>query len=270
MEISTRAMVAMLVATIALVVAAVALTVASQGPGPMAVEARPDRHVLDVLPSVTRAGGRDIEAGGPLVVRGHARTALLVCEPFKSERMLTSGAVVFPSVPLGDCSLRLDGTRAAYSPVFPGDDLKCTATDGATACTGGLAASKAARVTVTSDLPGVLFVDEVEVGPLPQADLRLKIGTRALRIGVDGDRWMSWKLSLKPEETVAVHFPVPDGLSIDGLVPPPAPLSAPVSTPVHPQVAPPRPRPRPVVTTEDDDSTGNGTAMATDPDSTTP
>jgi hypothetical protein len=196
---------------------------------------------VSVRPVVTRTGGTDVEPKGPLVVRlgsGRSSTARLTCELFRSQRPFERGAVTFPTVPLGECSILLEGTTTSYSPVFPGDTLTCGIAGDATECTGGLAASRAARVEVTSDRAGMAYIDDVAVGPVPVSH-EVKIGRRALKVAFDDGTYASWSLVVLPDQAITVHFPESNADLPEGLPERPPVEPAPVASPRRP----PRPRP---------------------------
>jgi len=169
---------------------------------------------LHVQPEVVRRGGRKVQGEGPLTVlverRANFETALLECDMYKSERPLMGERVVFPTIPFGECSILLVGTEIPYAPVYPGDRLTCVGVDGQTQCTGGIAAQRAAEVSVRSALPGRLDVDGDPFGALPLENLRLKVGERNLVVRLDDGRSLRWKLIVNPEETIDIYFPDPN------------------------------------------------------------
>lgn len=213
MNISNRSLVFLVALTVFLVVGAGALTVV----GPFGHAPRGATTLASptaaVLPIVKRHGGRQVAPKGPLTVELHGAgsfaSVLLTCDMYKSERPIAAGKALFESIPLGDCSLRLNGTEAAFSPVYPGDSLKCAAEDAKTVCTGGIATEKAGSVSVASALPGRLEIDLESKGALPKNDLRLRVGTRALAVHLDDGRTLNWKLVVQPEERIEVTFPDP-------------------------------------------------------------
>lgn len=231
MDISNRALALLAVSAFALSALAVLMTIYAV---PVSSELPPppsDR--LQVMPAVTRSGGTPIEAVGPLIVRlqpgQRARTAHLGCDLFKAERRIYDGFVDFPSLPLGDCALTLQGARTGFGPVFPGDRLRCRIEEGATVCEGGLATSRAARVSVTSDVPGELRIDGMTIGPVPRHDLPLTVGRRRISLHYADGRYVEWPLTVRPDERVSLRFPVPPGLDPSALPPvspPPPPAIA--------------------------------------------
>jgi hypothetical protein len=232
-EISNRSITLLLFVTVSLVAGALALTFFKNQSGSVTGgEARAmDFHLK---PEVVRTGGIKSPGSarahttegtsphavavdvkdGPLVVEiervGAYDAARLVCDMFMSERPFERNKVVFPTIPFGECSIRLVGTEVAYAPVYPGDALRCDGVDGQTQCTGGVAARQAATVTVRSALPGALEVDGDPYGPLPLENLRIKVGERQLAVRLDDGRILRWKLVIKPEEQIDVYFPSPD------------------------------------------------------------
>lgn len=216
MDISNRSIALLLVVTLLLVAGAAALTfgppIGTSPPAPVAKEM--DLHLK---PEVVRRGGRKVAGEGPLTVQVERHTsyetALLECDMYKSERPLDSGRVVFPTIPFGECSILLVGTEIPYAPVYPGDRLTCVGVDGQTQCTGGVAARRAAQVSVRAALPGRLDVDGDPYGALPLENLRMKVGERNLVVRLDDGRTLRWKLVVQPEETIDLYFPDPDNLS---------------------------------------------------------
>lgn len=258
MEISNRSLIILLLVTVVLVVGAAVLTFGSklraavEGPPPL-----PSSQV-DVLPEVHRSGGTHIEAYGPATVTlgpdVDTRSAQIQCAMYKAERPIVeekSGArgFAFEAIPFGtssgDCFLTLSGATSPYGPVFPGDALTCVITDGKTICTGGLAETKAATVSVKSTLPGVLQIDGDAMGALPLEALRVKVGVRELAVLLNDGRSMKWQLTVQPDEIIKILFPDPGGLPAT----PPAPVPPPAAPPIAPPVeapAPVAPAPAPV------------------------
>lgn len=213
MNISNRNIVVLAIVTLMLVIGAIALSLAPE-PAAQPQAQAPRQLDFHFRPEVVRRGGRKVETEGPLVVRversGDYESAMLVCDLYKSERPFDSGRVVFPTIPFGECSVRLIGTEIPYAPVYPGDTLNCVGIDGQTQCTGGVAARKAAQVSVRSELPGSLELDGDPFGPLPLENLRMKVGERHLAVRLDDGRTLRWKLVVKPEEVIEVYFGSPD------------------------------------------------------------
>jgi hypothetical protein len=229
-NISNRSIVVLAVVTLLLVVGAGILTLMPAAPPPQAVSQLSSRPMdFHFKPSVVRRGGRKVETEGPLVVNvertADYETAMLVCDMYISERPFTEGTVVFPTIPFGECSLRLVGTEVPYAPVYPGDTLACVGIDGQTQCTGGVAARRAAQVSVRSELPGTLELDGDPFGALPLENLRMKVGERHIAVKLDDGRTLRWKLVVKPEEMIDVYFASPDVAVAD--VDAPAPTAAP-------------------------------------------
>jgi hypothetical protein len=222
LDISNRSLVLLLMITLVLVGFAGVLTAglsmsASRITADVAVALAPETLVQ---PHVERrGGGQTIDPQGPLLLKlgagASAGSAMLVCDMYKSERPFVRGELAFPTLPYGDCSVRLSGTTTAYAPVYPGDALVCAGAEDVTQCTGGLAAEHAGTVSVTSALPGALSVDGEPLGRLPQTDLHLKIGRRQLEVTLEDGRTLRWSLIVQPGERVFVNFPSPDGDASD-------------------------------------------------------
>ncbi len=209
MDLPNRTLVLFAILTAALVALAVIVTF---GVGQPPVEVQTGPPSVAIIPTVVRTGGTAVDPRGPLSVRrssGRASTATLACDTFKSQRPFENGVAVFPSVPLGECSITLDGTEHEYEPVFPGDQLSCGPDGFTTECTGGLAASRAARVTVTSDLEGVVEVDGDQLGAIPVFGAPMKIGRREVRVIFPSGEATSWSLVVLPDQNIRVHFPDP-------------------------------------------------------------
>ena len=251
MEISNRSLIILLVVTVVLVVGAAVLTfgaklkAAVEGPPPL-----PSAEV-DVLPEVHRSGGTHIEAYGPATVTllpdVDTRSAQIQCAMYRAERPLVEergGArgFAFEAIPFGtssgDCHLLLSNSSIPYGPVFPGDELTCSITDEKTTCTGGLAETKAATVSVKSTLPGVLQIDGDPMGALPLEGLRMKVGVRELAVHLNDGRSMKWALTVQPDEIIKILFPDPGGV-VPVQEAPPAPPIAPVAPAPAPVVPPP-------------------------------
>jgi len=233
--VSNRDLVVM--ATAAFVVAACAVL--------MTVNAVPDRvreehaptDVVAVVPNVAREGGAPIDPQGPLTVRAIGTppdSVLLTCDMFKAQRGFEGHLAWFSSLPVGDCALSFGNARP-WSPVYPGDSLACQVRDGSTECTGGLATSRAGRVSVTSATPADLYVDGALVGPLPARDLALRVGTRALRLAYADGRSARYALIIEPDQRIRVTFPSPSGMAAA----PPPPVEPPRARPTEPTAIPP-------------------------------
>lgn len=171
-----------------------------------------------LIPDVRRSGGRQIELGGPLRVaisRGRAMSAVLDCDGlFRAQRPVRSGGVVFPTIPLGQCSITLDGADIPYEPVFPGDRLSCSVDESTTVCTGGMAASYAASVSIAADEPGTVHIDSVSHGPLPVENAEVRVGRRLVMVEFDSGTSAIWTLTVAPDERIEMHFPThPSGMS---------------------------------------------------------
>lgn len=242
MDLSNRTLIVFAAVTGMLVILAVTLTLMDPPQAPQ-VDASPN---VSIIPVVSRTGGSEVSPSGPLTVRrsgGRAGTASLLCDTFRSQRPFEGGVARFPDVPLGDCAIVLDGTDRAYEPVFPGDNLRCQPDGIATECTGGLAASRAARVTITSDLEGTIALDGDELGAIPVFGAPVKIGRRELRLMFPSGESTTWSLLVQPDQNIRVHFPDPFavgdflGEPDEELTPAPAPPAVP---------APPAPAPEPV------------------------
>lgn len=214
MNISNRSLVLLLVVTLILVGGAAALTVtlsmkdAASAP---VVSASTD---VQAVPEVVRKGGKPIDPKGPLLVAVPKNqkydSATLKCDMFVAERPFYEGGMAFESIPFGDCQVLLVGSTKGYGPVYPGDRLECSVTDGTTSCTGGIAAEKAGTVTITSVAGGSLSVDGKDEGALP-AEVKLRVGKRALVVTLPDGRKMTWNLVVQPEEVISVAFPAPAG-----------------------------------------------------------
>lgn len=249
-NVSNRDLVVMATAAFVMAACAVLMTVnAVPGRAP-AVQATTD--TVAVFPEVVRRGGAPIDPQGPLIVRvvgAPPKSVLLTCDMFKAQRAFEGNVAWFSSLPLGDCALALEGSRP-WQPVYPGDDLRCSVKEGATVCTGGLATSRAARLTVESAIPADLFVDDLPLGPLPVRDHSLRVGQRALRLAYPDGRFARYALVVEPDQTIRVTFPVPAGMASH-------PLPASV-----PKAPPPPPRPAvgdgPAVPPVADEDTGGG------------
>ncbi len=171
-----------------------------------------------LIPVVTRSGGRDVGTAGPLRVgirRGRVDAATLDCDGlFRAQRPTSSGRVVFPTIPLGQCHITLVGSDIPYEPVFPGDRLSCWIDDHTTLCSGGMAASYAARVSVAGDSPGTVSVDGVDLGALPVQNAPVRVGKRLVVVTFDEGATAVWTLTVAPDEEIAMHFPSePAGMS---------------------------------------------------------
>lgn len=213
MEITNRSILVLVAVTVVLLAIALLLALQPTAPPPRASPEAPAPKRL--IPQVTREGGETIESSGPLTVslqRGaSAETASLLCQMFRSERAFRRGVLQFPTIPLGDCALKLTGSEREYAPVFPGDRLSCRVHEGRTECTGGVAWEKAATVSVSSDLPGTLRLNGQEVGELPAVGLKLNVGGNLIEVALSDGSSHQWDLRVSPRERVQVHFPVPGG-----------------------------------------------------------
>jgi hypothetical protein len=212
-DVSNRSLLLLLGITVLLVSGAAFLTLRSR----IQVEEPPaptGPTSVKILPDVSRQGGRDLHPTGVLIVTleegQSARSATLECPAIKSERPFFEMKLGWDSVPDANCTLRLDGTEAAFGPVYPSDELLCHADANRTVCTGGVASTHMAVMAVTSKLPGTLEVDGDDVGQLPLADISLRPGMRSLVVHLDDGRAMEWTLGVKPDEHVTVNFPSPD------------------------------------------------------------
>jgi hypothetical protein len=214
LNISNRSLVLLLIVTLILVGGAAALTVTlsmKDAAGAPVVVASAD---VQVVPEVVRKEGKPIDPKGPLLVavpKGQKYdSATLKCDMFVAERPFYEGGMAFESIPFGDCQVLLVGSTKGYGPVYPGDRLECTVTDGTTTCSGGIAADKAGTVTITSVAGGTLTVDGKDEGALP-AEVKLRVGKRAVVVTLPDGRKMSWNLVVQPEEVISVAFPAPPG-----------------------------------------------------------
>jgi hypothetical protein len=139
-----------------------------------------------------------------------AGTATLTCTLVETKRAIVEGEVFWDQVPAdAACRLALVDTTA-YGPVFRGDRLVCAIEDNATVCTGGLATTGAAHVSVASALPGTLDVDGKDLGRLPLTSIQLEVGKRELVVNLDDGRTLRWTLNIQPNEQIGVAFPSPD------------------------------------------------------------
>jgi len=148
-----------------------------------------------------------------------SRTAMLVCDTYKSERSFEpDGQVTFPSVPVGNCGIRLSGTETQFAPVYPGDELDCEPVDAATRCTGAIAVERAGKVHITSDFQGSILVDGEEIGPVPVDEWPLPVGEHHIELVRDDGKSTSWTLRVAADEELWVHFPVftPPRTELDG------------------------------------------------------
>ena len=218
MDISNRSLVLLLVVTLVLVASAGVLTLGasltSSTDDDADLVATPVA-VTTVVPRVERSGGKKIDPDGPLLVTtdeaGAVGTALLVCDMYKSERPFVKLQAVFPTIPFGTCNLTMSGTKSSYGPVYPGDELICSAAGGKTACSGGAAAANAATVSFTSVKPGSVDIDEASQGRLPVNDIKVNVGKRDLLLRLDDGRTFKWVLMVQPGETIHIAYPDPDG-----------------------------------------------------------
>ena len=207
MQLSNRAL--LLFALFAAILAGTALWLeyGARPPVALAIDAPPP----PLIPTVRREGGREVAPSGPLRVRlegGRASSATLSCDGvFRSQRPFERGAVAFPTIPLGQCSVMLQGTDVPYEPVYPGDQLACRNQDGITACSGGLAVSYAARVSIGSETAGEVYVDGEDAGRLPVSDHPVRVGKRLVVARFDDGTTASWTLVVSPDETIHMHFP---------------------------------------------------------------
>ncbi|MBN2798965.1 MAG: hypothetical protein JXX28_07435 [Deltaproteobacteria bacterium] len=180
--------------------------------GPRSDTPQLDRHV-DLMPTVFRRGGARLETRGPVEVRlskgSNQGTISLTCDSHRSERPFIDGLAFFDSIPLGDCSLTFSSQDDAFGPVLPGDKLVCHTKDYITHCAGSLADAHPASLDVSSELPGVLFVDGEEIGPLPLKALHQRMGTHELMVVTEEGVTLHWPLKVNADEGVEVHFPSP-------------------------------------------------------------
>ncbi len=224
MNISNQTLTALLLVTLLLVGAAVALTFAGGSEPPSVPEVETRSVQISVLPKVTRIGDQKIDPNGPLLVEidkgTDAPSATLECgatgqtpsgesAAYKSEHRAYKGRLGIASLPFGSCGLRLAGTEQAFSPVYPGDRLKCRAEGVRTVCTGGIATEKAGIVSVHSEIGGQLFVDGQDSGPLPVEKLKMNVGNRGLIVRLADGQEMQWTLNVNPGEQLVVEFPDP-------------------------------------------------------------
>ncbi len=171
-----------------------------------------------LIPAVTRSGGRDVQTSGPLRVgirRGRVDAATLDCDGlFRAQRPTSGEGVVFPTIPLGQCHITLVGSDVSYEPVFPGDRLSCWIDDHTTLCTGGMAASYAARVSIAGDSPGMVSIDGEDLGTLPVENASVRVGKRLVIVTFDNGATAVWTLTVAPDEEIAMQFPSePGGMS---------------------------------------------------------
>lgn len=211
MDVSNRSLALGAVAAFVLAACAVLMTVVA-APVDMELPATPTDRVA-VVPEVLRDGGAEIDASGPLAVqveRGtDTQSVLLTCGQYKAERPVEAGLVVFPSLPIGDCELRIAGTDASYGPVFPGDRVRCGAQGRITTCTGGLAHSQAGSLTVTSVAAATVSLDGAELGEAPVEAIEARVGGRRVRLDYPDGRYAEWSLVVAPDQEITVHFPRP-------------------------------------------------------------
>jgi hypothetical protein len=213
-EVSQRALIALVVLTLVLVVGAVLLSVDMSQPADQAEAPANPAQTSQVVPHVTRIGGDPGASQGTLEIKAEKgsspKSALLSCDVFKSERPFQpNGTVIFPAVPVGECGVVLDGSGVAYTPVFAGDKLVCLRDEDTTRCTGGTAQTRAATVSVTSTLPGTLWVDDQDMGQVPLSEKRINVGRHELRLVFESGQETRWTLLVKPDEKINLHFPEP-------------------------------------------------------------
>lgn len=214
MLLSNRSLGLLAVVTALLVVAAVLLELDIPTHTAGATMAPPPPTIL---PTVEREGGRALSTHGPVRVRatGVEHATVRCGGSYRDQRAFERGRTAFPNIPSGDCTLELDGAEVAWSPVLPGDDLRCHLEDDLTLCTGGAAHRHAARVDIETDGPAEVWIDGRKIGEAPLTDHALPFGVRELLVDFEAPGPVAtWSLSLKPEERVRVHFdaPQPTGL----------------------------------------------------------
>ena len=208
MQLSNRTLALFALFTAMLAGTALWLEYGSRPPVAQTTEAAPPRPLL---PDVSREGGREVAPAGPLRVRlrsGRSASATLSCDGvFRSQRPFERGSVAFPTIPLGQCHLRLQGADIPYEPVFPGDRLSCWNEDTTTQCRGGLAATYTARVSIDGAEPGTVFVDGEDLGPLPVEGHSVRVGKRLIIVQFEDGTMATWTLTVSPDETITMHFP---------------------------------------------------------------
>ena len=195
-----------------LIVAAVLLTLGTERLGitqPRLVSTSPV-----VVPDVTRRSGADPEGGGPVSVKvdGELLTVSLACgKRHQAEILVESGRARFEEVP-GKLACTLTAGEVLFEPVFRGDKIECTigAEDREDACAGGVARERPATLAVASDGAAVLFVDDIEAGPLPVTDHLLLHGDHDLRVAFAAGGELTWTLrGVRLDEQISAVFPPP-------------------------------------------------------------
>lgn len=213
MEITNRAIALLVLLILALVGGAGALNwLLNSRSGQVIVHEVEVQH-LDLMPEVIRRGAKPLEGQGPVQVRpakGYAPQNIgLTCDSHRSERPFLAGVATFESVPLGQCSLTFSPQDDPFGPVLPGDRLVCESRDFSTLCTGSIADKHPGTLHITSEIPGVLFIDGEKIGLTPQRNLRRRMGTHELRVETDQNVVLHWPLVIAADEQIEVHFPSP-------------------------------------------------------------
>lgn len=211
MQIDNRTLtIAFVVATV-LVAIAIVLTVRGQL-RPAAPPVVADAEPITVPPEVTRLGGRPFNPSGPLVVAADDGLAVsLDCSGYRMQRTVVDGSATFTDLPMTGCALSLGAREPKpFSPVFPGDDLRC-ALDAEAAivwCDNSLAARHAASVVAWSWGKGQVFINGELAGDVPVENIRLPIGRH--KIEFIGERVHTrWPLTVQADEQIEIFFHAP-------------------------------------------------------------
>jgi hypothetical protein len=208
----------LLAATIVLAGAATWLALRPPPTAPTTPDVDPATLVVDMPPEVYRmAAESKFEPRGPVRVGAPDNTLLrLQCDALRMERTTKAGSATFDDIPNAGCVLSMPEQEelAPFEPVYPGDNLQCGAAEGRIRCTGSLAEKHAAKVIAWSWGEGALWVDGVEVGPVPVESLRIPVGKHDIKF--QGPRARSeWRLTVQPDERIELffHAPARDGQS---------------------------------------------------------
>lgn len=182
-------------------------------------------HVVFVIPEITRTQGTGPRADGPLLVRidhtTRAKTATLTCGVYKAQRRFENRQVEFPSVPTSDCQLKLEGSLYRYSPILPGDILRCSEKSGETRCVGSGLDSQIGTLSIRTDVIATVDIDDKPLGQLPIENHKVRAGAHTLVVNIEGGATVHWTLVVNGMEEINMFFPVSKTLPSAPRPPPP-------------------------------------------------
>ncbi|MBT3221719.1 MAG: hypothetical protein HN348_21790 [Proteobacteria bacterium] len=188
---------------------------------------QPEPQVVFVIPEIKRKANSTsgARADGPLLVRidhtTKAKTATLTCGVYKAQRRFENRQVEFPNVPSADCQLKLEGSLYRYSPILPGDILRCSEKSGETRCVGSGLDSQTGTLAIGSDVIANAYIDDKLIGPLPVKDHKVKVGPHTIEVRLKSGAEVHWTLVVNGMEDINMFFPISKTLPAAPRPPPP-------------------------------------------------